>query len=399
MRKTLLIITTTACLVGGTSGVALAQDGPAFDFTRIGSPTENHEAALQDVAILPDGTIAISGGMFSDEAPDGWQRMVWASADEGETWTATAIDIEVVAALGDSFVGAGASPDFPEVQQSIVYTSPDGVSWETALTLDDVAPNHELVPVADGIAFLAQDMHGGVWEEELGHPTLWTSSDASSWEAQEISGPLSPDAFSSWYGLARSTDGRWLFMGRADTENGGDGPPDLTFHVLTSADGAEWSEGVAPFPDSTAGGMKMISQPHPTAAGFVSSVASEDPNDPTGIVLTSDGTDWELVADIPAPDLHLVTDGSQAVGFQLPFLMGEGGPPSLTEGALVYVSADGRTWEPSGVLESGTVITGAFMPGGRLLVVGSDISECREFFCVFGPGNGAIPTVWVGTPQ
>ena len=399
MRKLFLTITATTTLIAGTSGSAFAQDGPAFDFSRIGSPTGNHEADLQDVAVLPDGTIAISGGMYSDDAPGGWQRIVWASADEGETWTATPIDIEVVAALGDTFVGAGASPDFPEVQQSIVYTSPDGVSWETALTLDDVAPNHELVPVADGIAFLAQDMRGGVWDEELGHPTLWTSADASSWEAQEISGPLSPDALASFYGLARANDGRLLFMGSADADSGGDGPPNRTFHVLTSADGVEWSEGVAPFPDSSDGGMKMITPPHPTAAGFVSSVASDDPSDPTGIVLTTDGTDWELVADIPAPDLHLVSDGTQAVGFQIPFVVGEGGPPSLTEGAPVYSSADGRTWESLGILESGNVRAATFMPDGRLLVAGSDISECRDFFCVFGPGNGAIPTVWVGTPQ
>ena len=51
------------------------------------------------------------------------------------------------------------------------------------------------------------------------------------------------------------------------------------------------------------------------------------------------------------------------------------------------------------IVAGGNVRAATFMPDGRLLVAGSDISECREFFCVFGPGNGAIPTVWVGTPQ
>jgi len=120
-----------------------------------------------------------------------------------------------------------------------------------------------------------------------------------------------------------------------------------------------------------------------------------------GLYLTADGSTWEQVASIPGPDIPVMaTDGTTSIAFRLPIVEGdEGGPPALTEGAEVYVSNDGSTWEQPSILESGTVNAAAFAPDGRLLLAGADISDCREFFCIFDAGNGAVPTVWVGELQ
>jgi hypothetical protein len=202
-------------------------------------------------------------------------------------------------------------------------------------------------------------------------------------------------------GVARSDDGAYLATCEGFVfDPAEDGPPATVFHVFHSADGVDWTRGTSPVPDTDTGVFGTMSAPVWTGAGFLVSAITGDDTEPHGLFLTDDGSSWEQVADIPGPDIPTwVGDGSTTIGFRLPFT--ETDPPEPTDGSMAYVSSDGRTWQhPSSlIVEDGHVWSADITADGRILAQGRDFSECRESFCVFAPGNGAVPALWVGEPS
>jgi hypothetical protein len=395
--------TRTTIAAGLATGLLAASVAPAaaqgdattdYSFSRLGQVTESGAAQLRDIAVLPDGTIAVAGGAYTGNQ---WGNLVWASSDGGETWTETELDAEGgLETLGDHFVAIGLAQPNDLASGTAVHTSRDGISWDLAGTIEDIVP-HDVIATPDGVAMLGEDRSDVSAEEDPGTPMFWTSNDAVDWQGVPIT-PPSADRPLLW-DVRRTTDGTWLASGEVVSfGDDGEGPPAREFYIWSSVDGLEWTRETAPIPDVEQG-FGVIHLGVATPAGLVVDAVGGSSAD--GLYLTADGSTWEQVASIPGPDIPVMaTDGTTSIAFRLPIVEGdEGGPPALTEGAEVYVSNDGSTWEQPSILESGTVNAAAFAPDGRLLLAGADISDCREFFCIFDAGNGAVPTVWVGELQ
>ena len=395
-------------LLAATTVAVSAQDvaSDGYDFERLAPLTENDRSGLYGIAELPNGLIAVVGSERPGGGTSGSTALSWTSSDGGATWTQGSFGPEIgyvvpLVAFGDQFVTIGGIHEVEEsTPTSWVLTSSDGLDWSVVATLDNVEPRR-LLATLDGLALLATEFReADGWGDRLaGFPSLLASSDAVTWETHEITYPIygKDDEDERGLGdLARSDDGRFLAIGgytNPETE--------LTrFLVFYSEDGTDWIEATAPIAETD--GFGVVISPVWTESGFLVSAFTDGSDaSPAGLFLTDDGTEWEHVADIPGPDMPTIaSDGDTTVGFRLPFAEGEG-PPMLIDGSPVYVSTDGRAWEhPSPfVLDQGHLNAALITPDGRILMVGGDHSNCREFFCVFNSDNGAIPTAWIGTPR
>jgi hypothetical protein len=125
----------------------------------------------------------------------------------------------------------------------------------------------------------------------------------------------------------------------------------------------------------------------------------------SSVWLSQDGIAWEQVADtgrVPMIDVA-ATDGTQVVAFKPAISFGDRDPgvsnPDLLERSPMYYSPDGQEWQLDPFVgPDGWVKSAEFTSDGRLLLSGVDVSGCKEFFCGFVKGAGAIPTIWIGTP-
>lgn len=354
------------------------------------------------VAELPGGLTGVMG--YQDD--DG--SVIWGSEDGGETWTTARLDISGNAvnagliAQGDRFIAVGSQHHEDPSQTTWVFTSPDAVDWELTSQIENAHITH-VVPTPDGVAMLGLDFREaeGFGGRLGGHPTLWLSDDAAEWEAHEITTPLygsDEEQPARLVQLARSDDGTWMATGIIAKNSGEQGHTT----IWRATPEMEWTEVASPFdagPD-----VRQLQVGAWTPAGFLFWGGRFDRGgelDDGGMWLTTDGADWERVADTGSfPSVEtMATDGADIVAF-MPAFESVITDPKLLVGSPMYTSTDATTWEhpAAQTLDGIHVESASFTPAGHLLITGKDITPCegQEFFCVF---EGGIPAVWVGTPS
>jgi len=387
----------------------------------------DHTARLESIAQLPSGNIAAVGfNRFS--AGSAIIPWTWGSTDGGETWTASALPLgtagkaEHLIPWGDLFVAVGLNRIEEAEHFSMVWTSPDGITWETLATLPDaVVTSIEVVP--DGLALLgAEFLPTEGFDEPAAHPTVWLSDDGADWQAHAVSGPWhergeQPNLPLSF---ARSDAGDWVVSGPDWDEASG---IELA-SVWIGAPGRGWTRTASPVPSpDVAGRFDIVAA---TPGGFVLIGERLDGAVSTfGIWTTPDGQQWEQVADFgEGPPLEVATSNDRLLAvFRPPVDWDEGGAlypiesdsyrdneaegvtrvaaqDRLFDRAPLYLSADGRTWvsASTGGLE-GFPLGAAFGKDGTLLVAGADPSGCEVWWCSYEAANKAVPMVWIGTPE
>jgi hypothetical protein len=397
-----------------------------FDFAPVDLGAD-HTTRLQSIAQLPSGEIAAVG--FNRFSPGSaivpW---AWGSADRGETWTASALPFgtagraERVIPWGDRFVAVGHNRVEEPAHFSTVWTSPDGIAWETLATLPDSLVTSVMV-VPEGLALLGGEFRPTKgYEEAAAYPTVWLSEDGVTWQAHEVSSPWhepgeQPDLPLSF---GRSDAGDWMVSGPDWDEASG---IELA-SVWIGAPGRGWDRAASAVssPD-IAGRFDVIAS---TPSGFVLTGERVDEEVSSfGIWTTPDGQQWEQVADYgDGPPLEFATSNGHLLAvFRPPVDWSEGGTSDPTESdiyrddeaagvmpvaardrlfdrAPLYLSTDGRTWAPAptGGFE-GFPLSAAIGKDGTLIVAGADPSGCEVWWCSYEAANKAVPMVWIGTPE
>jgi hypothetical protein len=238
--------------------------------------------------MLDDGTLVVVG-LTASQVPVEWMG-------SGDTWSdpmpldGLIQDLEISDGL---LVGTGADLALLEhgVGQAMAFTSTDGVAW-TPTPLAEKGLGAKVLHGMNGTWVIA-----GTVEDA---PTAWTSTDATTWTQV----PLNLEE-GLWY-LTASASAPWgfTFAGALSTPNG------FVAHVLTSPDGATWSD---VFQDQTG--------PLTAALGSGDEVLLFGE---TAIVRASDPLAWvaakapfggyNLVGAGRLPDGRVVLGGSPAVG-------------------------------------------------------------------------------------
>jgi hypothetical protein len=180
----------------GTSGPAAwtSVDGrtwqalPASAF----AGSRGHESGpLRDVAAGPGGFVVVG----SEIGAGGSRATAWYSPD-GLAWTRTQSDLGGdsagrVVQFGSGYVAAGWSPGENGVDRALFWASPDGRTWAAApdaKDLHDVGSTPVLAAAGQHLVAFGGKSHLWVATEA----TVWTSQDGVTWETQAASGVVAP---------------------------------------------------------------------------------------------------------------------------------------------------------------------------------------------------------------
>jgi hypothetical protein len=147
--------------------------------------------ALEDVAAGPGGFVAVG----SEVGAGGFRATAWHSPD-GLVWTRTQSDMGgdsagAVVQFGSGYVAAGWSPGENGDDRALFWTSPDGRTWEAApdaKDLHDVGSSPVLAAAGQHLVAFGGRSHAWVATE----PLVWTSQDGVTWESQASAGVVAP---------------------------------------------------------------------------------------------------------------------------------------------------------------------------------------------------------------
>jgi hypothetical protein len=266
------------------------------------------------------GLVAVG---WSLAAPDGLVGRAWVSAD-GENWTQSPFQfenarLELVAATGGMIYAVGPipsnDPDYPDVGQYAVWSSPDGLAWQHLASAPFPTAVVQSLVAADGVLVAGgyRDQPGGsvavVWTSTNGADWTETANPPPTFDVQRLavgSGVViamgndrgSPPWRSLWYAAAPFTD--WqradapvlndtnvTVMDIAAGSSGAiavgttDDPTADGAVVLSSADGRTWSAPFAQSPPQTI--ARVVAVPGwPTFIAFGASAALNIHRDEAG---------------------------------------------------------------------------------------------------------------------
>jgi len=350
---------------------------PIAAWTRLPTTDALRGATLSRVVSGPTGLLAIGSSERSGFT-------TWTSAD-GVGWVGSAPFTTFVPTAGlasaDGFVVLGKAGDGSELEQAMVWRSPDGGSWIGAridgLKTSPIGAGR----IGDRIATFALRAPSG------GEPTLaWSSGDLVSWTSAGLGGGGSSNAA----GLATLSDGSGLAFGRWSAEPMDTAPyPPGQAACWRSTDGWAWQKTVDD-PDLASALIVDVAQ---REGGAIAAVGQRwnpamPPEQAYVLVLwaSSDGTSWEPVARPPGIDPTAVPE--RVVATPSGYLL-LASAPSGGANALVAASADGRTWvaiDPVVPFEGGRA-NDLVVHGERLVAVGQLLPADNAI------GDGAV---WIG---
>ena len=234
-----------------------------------------------------------------------------------------------VVAFEDGFVAIGNTVDEPPLGSAdagraygLVWTSDDGMRWSNPQEIPD-ARFGRLAVMPEGLAIVGLADPKLKWHWR-GHPTIWTSIDATDWNPQPI-GERRGRALE----LARSPSG--VSLARAS-------------ELWRSTAESSWVELALPREDAESRGLRFAG-PVWTPTGFVLAVTTAEKVDGrwhSELWHSEDGLTWTVVAVANSP-LHALASGpSGSYAFTM--------PPDKLNGDLrlapptVLSSEDGRSW-------------------------------------------------------
>ena len=213
-----------------------ALDDPAAsgapEWMRMTTPGVRDKAILNAIAALPNGEMVVVGSegekAFALRSDDGldWERVAMPGPKRS--------DPVAVAAWHDGFVAVGSSFDRQGRMTGLVWMSPDGLTWSEPMRLKD-AWLWDVDVTPGGLAAAGQLVPK---PGRPGDPTIWTSSDALSWQPKD--GP-DVDLIGD---LVVAPWGGWVLIGWDIIGDDASEPS-----VWRSADGVSWT-GV-PLPEAT----------------------------------------------------------------------------------------------------------------------------------------------------
>jgi hypothetical protein len=398
-------------------------------------PVDDDKRRFADIARLSGGATVVVGVSRRSE---GGPRLpvVWASHDDGSTWTETLLphgssgEAVAVAARDDGFVAIVRSDNRAIDNVSSIWASADGTAWENLSTLPDALLT-SIAVVPEGLAAIGIEYHEAEgYDAPAGHPTLWVSADGRAWQAHAISDPWhqpGQDPLQELSGIsdlplnfARSAAGEWMVSGPdRDVAPDSERPS-----VWIGAPGQAWTRVTPTVAAPGAAGRFDVIGWRPD--GFVLTGETIDPNGSSyGIWITPDGTSWTQVLDLGAgapPEVAASNDDVLAV-IRPPVDWDFGGarypvesdayraitddedpkaprPDRLLDVAPVYLSMDGQAWSSTASDQLvGFPLGASFGGDGSLLVVGADTSACDRWWCAYEVAFGAVPTVWAGKAE
>ncbi len=180
----------------GTSGPAAwtSVDGrtwQAIPASAFAASSGHEPGPLQDVAVGPGGFVVVG----SEVGAGGFRATAWHSPD-GLAWTRTPSDMGgdsagAVVQFGSGYVAAGWSPGENGDDRALFWTSPDGRTWEAApdaKDLHDVGSTPVLAAAGQHLVAFGGRSHAWVTTE----PIVWTSQDGVTWESQASAGVVAP---------------------------------------------------------------------------------------------------------------------------------------------------------------------------------------------------------------
>jgi hypothetical protein len=180
----------------GTSGPAAWTSADGRTWQRLPASafagSAGHEpGALEDIAAGPGGFVVVG----SENGPGGNRATAWYSVD-GLTWTRTQSDLGgdsagAVVQFGSGYVAAGWSPGENGADRALFWTSPDGRTWAAApdaKDLHDVGSTPVLAAAGQNLVAFGGKSHafGGT------EPIVWTSQDGVTWQTQASAGVVAP---------------------------------------------------------------------------------------------------------------------------------------------------------------------------------------------------------------
>ena len=180
----------------GTSGPAAwtSVDGrtwEALPASAFAGSSGHEPGPLQDVAAGPGGFVVVG----SEVGAGGSRATAWYSPD-GLAWTRTQSDLGgdsagSVVQFGSGYVAAGWAPGEDGDDRALFWTSPDGRTWTAApdaKDLHDVGSSPVLAAARQHLVAFGGRSHAWVATE----PIVWTSEDGVTWQSQASSGVVAP---------------------------------------------------------------------------------------------------------------------------------------------------------------------------------------------------------------
>jgi len=319
---------------------------------------------LAGAAVAASGDVVAVGKMTTDEP------VAWHSTD-GVEWMKAAIPGSPigcdtctpgnrgnsgvprdVVAWAEGFVAVGSSP-LEKGENGLVWLSATGTEWSKPVEIGD-ASFKSLVVAPEGLAIVgvADPRRDKSWR---GYPTMWTSSDAETWDALSID-----ERRGRADEVARSPSGVWLVSGS---------------RLWRSEDGMTWTE--VETPDSDTPGQQ--SRPGAlawTPTGFVLAVAVSDAKGEhvAGELWHSpDGLRWTVAATSDAFISALASGPSGNFAFTTPPTKETAFSNALADAPpVIFVSEDGQTWcrTESEEFRLSGVVDASIAPDGRVVVAG-----------------------------
>ena len=356
----------------------------------IGLEVDLATPSLSAVALAPDGAAVLLGsstytpGPLAWYAPDGmdWTRVKLAGLLKGLDPTGApsgkTAEPRDVAAWDGGFVAVG-DADSETRHVGAVWTSDSGTEWAAPDRIDGAGLRQVLV-TDEGLAVVG--VAGRQREDGRGIPTLWTSPDGRTWNAQLISDQP------AWVGsAARSPGGVWLVRGTGAWRSEGDS------RLWRSVDGVTWDELAPPMQDGSGDLLRLVG-PVWTPTGFVlgaNAVDGEGRHTGSQLWHSPDGLTWTAVAASEGAVGNLA--GGPGVSVAFPAVngadMGSIKVPKGTAGpAVMLTSQDGRTWcrADSASFAASSVISSDVNTDGVVLAAGD------------GGRWGGLPRTWQGEP-
>ena len=168
---------------------ARSDDGTTWQ--RIAADPVFADAALNSIAADSGGYVAVGGTWDPGSPGAGTSAAAWWS-DDGEHWQRAAIDdvgdtssdITQVVAGPKGFVAIGVYSGGTGPYATVIWTSPDGRTWQAQRLAEAGFPNGLLLG-SDGVHLVAMGSSGG-------RVTAWTSSDGLAWTDEPVPQDLYP---------------------------------------------------------------------------------------------------------------------------------------------------------------------------------------------------------------
>jgi len=303
-------------------------------------------ATINSVVLAGDRYVGV-GGSYSEDGGD--MSMVWTSSD-GITWETVGdaddyagISFSSVAWDGDAFVALGyrtvTNSDTPgdNTSRPEAWVSADGVTWERGGAIGPARETGEVAnpdtPIAGGPGWV---VGGSIWDlaENLQRPAIFTSTDGREWTTIELEGVVS----GSLGTLMTLADGR-LFATGCESPSPTNVNPACYMRPWYSDDGVSWTVGETL--DVEVGSIARWGDLLIGVGRDADSSGQEQGDD--RVVTSTDGTTWTDLPGFSSGPTSVA--GIRVVGDQLIMdgqVTGIGPYPF----ASAWRSTDGAAWEP-----------------------------------------------------